>query len=116
MTGTSAPEPRAPGKNSGRLLFSFLFSLLSLCSSRALTMPPVSASKAKRQAEKAAKASKKGTPKDTESINGSTVVGSSAAPTVVGDDDVAAATVDMKKLAIATDRYASYYNGHDLSV
>jgi hypothetical protein len=62
-------------------------------------MAPVSASKAKRQADKAAKsASKKGTPKDSES----TAVDSSAGGTVVGEDgDV---VHDMKKLALATDR------------
>jgi hypothetical protein len=64
-------------------------------------MPPVSASKAKRQAEKAAKAAaKKGPIKDLE---GSTVVGTdSAAASTIGDDDVGVG--EMEKLKIATDR------------
>jgi ATP-binding cassette, subfamily F, member 2 len=68
-------------------------------------MPPVSASKAKRQAEKAAKAAKKSgkdTPRDTDSINGSTAVDSSSATAVDEDGDTGLG--DMKKLAIATDR------------
>lgn len=68
-------------------------------------MPPVSASKAKRLADKAAKASsRKGKDSDTDSLRGSTRVGvDSAAGTVVGDaDDVGVG--EMDKLKIETDR------------
>jgi hypothetical protein len=79
-------------------------------SSRPLyTMPPVSASKAKRQADKAAKASAKQSGKDTpkggDSVNGSTAVGSSSGKTAVGDD---AGLGDMKKLSLATDRCVDF--------
>jgi ATP-binding cassette subfamily F protein 2 len=73
-------------------------------------MPPVSASKQKRLAEKAAKTSarKKGATdsaaaSDTDSLRGSTKVATdSATASVVGDgDDVAG---EMQKLKMATDR------------
>jgi hypothetical protein len=65
-------------------------------------MPPVSASKLKRQAEKAAKKSGKATPRDTDSVNGSTAVGSTSGSTAVEDDEVGVAA--LKKLQLATDR------------
>ncbi|CEH12375.1 atp-binding cassette transporter [Ceraceosorus bombacis] len=71
-------------------------------------MPPVSASKAKRQAEKAAKAQAKAEAKgETASTATSTSAktGDSTAPTSVNGDEVE--EIDMKKLALATDRNAS---------
>lgn len=68
-------------------------------------MPPVSASKAKRLAEKAAKAgSKKGKDSDTDSLRGSTMVDSAAATTIGDNADDVAVLKEMDKLKIATDR------------
>jgi ATP-binding cassette subfamily F protein 2 len=72
-------------------------------------MPPLSASKAKRQAEKAAKAaSKKPTPRegDSESLAGSTAVGDSVDGTTVNGDDANAVRNEMERLKLATDRCA----------
>ncbi|CAO1633182.1 unnamed protein product [Sympodiomycopsis kandeliae] len=67
---------------------------------------PVSASKAKRQADRAAK---KGSKADASSTNGSsaTKTSKSTGITTPDDEDDSAAALDMKKLAIATERNAS---------
>lgn len=71
-------------------------------------MPPVSASKAKRQAEKAAKAAAKGekvgSSKDSVATSGSKASSSTKATSVDENDGP---ITDMKKLAIATERNAA---------
>ncbi|WFD32275.1 ABC transporter ATP-binding protein arb1 [Malassezia sp. CBS 17886] len=70
-------------------------------------MPPISASKAKRQAEKAAKVAaksdKNGSSKDSEATESTTGTASTKATSAAGDGPI----TDMKKLALATERNAS---------
>ena len=70
-------------------------------------MPPVSASKAKRQAEKAAKAAAKGekTGSSKDSVSTGSTKGSSSTKGTSVDEE--GPITDMKKLAIATERNAS---------
>ncbi|PWZ03344.1 P-loop containing nucleoside triphosphate hydrolase protein [Testicularia cyperi] len=66
---------------------------------------PVSASKAKRQAEKAAKAASKGSSKGSSKSSGTN--GTSETPMTNASANTSVEELDMKKLAIATERNAS---------
>ncbi|UZJ51684.1 hypothetical protein CBS101457_001004 [Exobasidium rhododendri] len=68
-------------------------------------MPPVSASKAKRQADKAAKAASKGTTTNSSSTNGA--ASSNGTPMTNMSANTSVEHLDMKKLELATERNAS---------
>ncbi|EST06085.1 ABC transporter-like protein [Kalmanozyma brasiliensis GHG001] len=70
-------------------------------------MPPVSASKAKRQAEKAAKAAAKGDKSSKSSSKSGTTNGTSETPMTNLSANSSVEELNMKKLAIATERNAS---------
>ncbi|ETS62487.1 hypothetical protein PaG_03114 [Moesziomyces aphidis] len=70
-------------------------------------MPPVSASKAKRQAEKAAKAAAKGEKSSKSSSKSGTTNGTSETPMTNVSANTSVEELNMKKLAIATERNAS---------
>ncbi|CDW96720.1 hypothetical protein, partial [Sporisorium scitamineum] len=70
-------------------------------------MPPVSASKAKRQAEKAAKAAAKGGKSSKSSSKSGTTNGTSETPLTNVSANTSVEELNMKKLAIATERNAS---------
>ncbi|KAJ1019452.1 hypothetical protein NDA16_004569 [Ustilago loliicola] len=70
-------------------------------------MPPVSASKAKRQAEKAAKAAAKGEKSSKSSSKSGTTNGTSETPMTNLSANSSVEELNMKKLALATERNAS---------
>lgn len=72
-------------------------------------MPPVSAARAKRLAEKAAKAnSRKGKDSDVDSLRGSTMVDSAAASTIGDGADDVGVLKEMDRLKMATDRCVGF--------